>query len=195
MPWKVRHELCDGFKEPVFDMPRNTKTLYAAGGEGFNDTTRGWMNEMLIPTLEGVGFNVISPWELTEFDEINQVEHMPSGAERERAAKALRQRVADRNHRGMEQADFMIASLEGPVVDDGTAAEIGAFVMMHKSRVSPPPTVVGYRTDLRRIGDLGGIVNLQVEYYIDISHGRIVESFNSLYQSAVDLMRDGRLTP
>jgi len=48
---------------------------------------------------------------------------------------------------GLEAADVLLALLEGPQVDDGTAWEIGYFYARRQGRIC------GIRTDLRRAGE------------------------------------------
>jgi nucleoside 2-deoxyribosyltransferase len=61
----------------------------------------------------------------------------------------------------------MLAVLDGPDVDSGTAAEIGYAA---KAGL----VIVGLRTDTRRTGDNEGVVvNLQVEYFIRASGGSV----------------------
>jgi len=48
---------------------------------------------------------------------------------------------------GLEAADVLVALLEGPQVDDGTAWEIGYFYARRQGRIC------GIRTDLRRAGE------------------------------------------
>ncbi len=61
------------------------------------------------------------------------------------------------NLQAMNQCDLMVAMLDGPQVDDGTAWEIGYFF-------SSGRTVLGLRTDLRRAGEFDtSRVNLMVE--------------------------------
>lgn len=65
-------------------------------------------------------------------------------------------------------ADGMLAVLDGPDVDSGTASEIGFASALGKP-------IVGLRTDLRPAGDNDGvIVNLQVEYFVRVTGGPIV---------------------
>jgi nucleoside 2-deoxyribosyltransferase len=68
----------------------------------------------------------------------------------------------------------MIAILDGPDVDSGTAAEIGYAFARGK-------LIVGYRGDFRLSADNeGSIVNLQVEYFIRESGGAIVSRYEDL---------------
>ena len=54
----------------------------------------------------------------------------------------------------------MIALLDGPQVDDGTAWEIGYFY----SKRSPEQKIVGIRTDFMRAGEsVGAVANAMIE--------------------------------
>src|SRR5215467_4949303 len=78
---------------------------------------------------------------------------------------------------GVETADAVLAVLDGPAVDDGTACEIGLF---HGLRQRDPERkgVVGLLTDLRaeRRGDFA--INLFVRGCIDASGGAVVGSLD-----------------
>jgi len=64
--------------------------------------------------------------------------------------------------------------LDGPDVDSGTAAEIGYAFARGK-------LIVGYRGDSRVSADNeGGVVNLQVEFFIRASGGTIVDRYEDL---------------
>ena len=64
--------------------------------------------------------------------------------------------------------------LDGTDVDSGTAAEIGYAFAKNK-------LIIGYRGDFRLSADNeGGIVNLQVEYFIRASGGDIITKLNDL---------------
>ncbi len=61
------------------------------------------------------------------------------------------------NLQAMNECDFMVAILDGPQVDDGTAWEIGYFFSQGKR-------IIGIRTDFRRAGEAEkSRVNLMVE--------------------------------
>jgi nucleoside 2-deoxyribosyltransferase len=79
--------------------------------------------------------------------------------------------------RGVEEADAMLAVLDGPAVDDGTACEIGLF---HGLRQHDPwrKGVVGLLTDLR--GERRGAfaTNLFVRGCIEATGGAVVGSLD-----------------
>ena len=69
----------------------------------------------------------------------------------------------------------MIAALDGPDIDSGTAAEIGYAA---KRGI----WIIGYRSDKRLSGETGQLlVNLQVEYFMrKLGRGTIVSSLRDL---------------
>ncbi len=61
------------------------------------------------------------------------------------------------NLQALNESDIMVALLDGPQVDDGTAWEIGYFFSQGKA-------VIGLRTDFRRAGETDASrVNLMIE--------------------------------
>ena len=84
---------------------------------------------------------------------------------------------------GIEGADAMLAILDGPSVDDGTACEIGMFHALMQSDPSKKD-IVGLLTDIRGMrGETPG-VNLFVQGVIE-DVGRIVGSI----EEARDLLK------
>jgi hypothetical protein len=74
---------------------------------------------------------------------------------------------------GLGPANAVLALLDGPMVDDGTACEIGIFYGLQQS----DPTkkgIVGLLTDLRGTRGESSGVNLFVEGCIEASGGEIV---------------------
>jgi hypothetical protein len=87
---------------------------------------------------------------------------------------------------GIEGADAVLAILDGPMVDDGTACEIGMFHALMQSDASKRG-IVGLLTDLRGLrGETHG-VNLFVKGVIE-DVGQIVESFDG----ALEVLRGWR---
>ncbi len=78
---------------------------------------------------------------------------------------------------GVEWAEAVLAVLDGPSVDDGTACEIGLFHGL-KQRDPERKGVVGLLTDLRgeRRGDFA--TNLFVRGCIDAGGGAVVDSLD-----------------
>jgi len=74
----------------------------------------------------------------------------------------------------IHDSDTIVAVLDGIDVDSGTAAEIG-YGFARGLRV------YGLRTDFRMTGENeGGLVNLQVRYFIDASGGTVVTTIGDL---------------
>jgi hypothetical protein len=78
---------------------------------------------------------------------------------------------------GVVDADAVLAVLDGPSVDDGTACEIGLFYGL-KQRDPERSGVVGLLTDLRgeRRGEFA--INLFVRGCIDATGGAVVDSLD-----------------
>ena len=78
---------------------------------------------------------------------------------------------------GLASAHAVLALLDGPMVDDGTACEIGIFYALMQS----DPTkkgVVGLLTDLRGTRGESSGLNLFVEGCIEATGGEVVSSFD-----------------
>jgi len=87
---------------------------------------------------------------------------------------------------GIERADAMLAMLDGPSVDDGTACEIGMFHALMQSDPSKKG-IVGLLTDIRGMRGESTGVNLFVQGAIE-DVGRIVASI----EEARDVLRAWR---
>ena len=90
---------------------------------------------------------------------------------------------------GVEWADAVLAVLDGPVIDDGTACEIGLFHGL-KQRDPERKGVVGLLTDLRaeRQGEFA--LNLFVRGCIDAGGGTVVDSLDDAL-AILDRWRSG----
>ena len=87
---------------------------------------------------------------------------------------------------GIEGADAMLAILDGPMVDDGTACEIGMFHALMQADPSKKG-IVGLLTDMRGTRGESTGLNLFVQGAIE-DVGRIVASI----EDARDLLRAWR---
>jgi hypothetical protein len=80
---------------------------------------------------------------------------------------------------GVEGADAMVAILDGPSVDDGTACEIGMFHALMQSDDSKKG-IVGLLTDIRGLRGESTGINLFVQGVIEDA-GVIVDSFDAAH--------------
>jgi len=78
---------------------------------------------------------------------------------------------------GVESADAVLAVLDGPSIDDGTACEIGLFHGL-KQRDPERQGVVGLLTDLRAERQGKFALNLFVRGCIEAGGGSVVDSFD-----------------
>jgi len=148
--------------------------IYLAGPLGFSEAGRHFYNAVLIPHVQGLGYEVLDPWTLTASGRIETVQSMPYGAAKREAWRKLNLEMGATNRAAIDAARGVVAVLDGTDVDSGTAAEIGYAFARGK-------LIVGYRGDFRLSADNeGSIVNLQVEYFIRESGGTIVERYEDL---------------
>ena len=108
---------------------------------------------------------------------IEMVRTMPDGPARRDAWRELNREIGANNRAAIDAAQGMVAILDGADVDSGTAAEIGYAFAAGK-------LIVGYRGDSRvSVDNEGGLVNLQVEFFIRQSGGTIVTRYEDLEPS------------
>ena len=88
--------------------------------------------------------------------------------------REINHQIGEQNANLIRSADLMVAVLYGSDVDSGTAGEIGFAFALGKP-------IWGLRGDIRLGGDnLGCRINLQVEYFINASGGKILYSLADL---------------
>ena len=156
------------------------KRIYMASPLGFAASTRLFMEEAVRRLGEVVA--VENPWDDVRFvDEFAEIEMLDTYSERVSRLQAINMELGRTNAERIDRSDAVFAMLDGVDVDSGTAAEIGYAYAKGKM-------VFGLRTDFRLAGDnIGATVNLQVEYFIVSSGGRVVTSLDEFITCARDL--------
>ena len=141
---------------------------YLASPLGFTASTTAFMAELKAALSELV--IVENPWDFGGPElsaAFTQAHGLIRHDQRRAALHALNSRIAAKNEEAIRRCDLVIAVLDGVDVDSGTASEIGFAYGLGKPSL-------GLRTDSRLAGDnLGAVVNLQVEYWIEASGGAI----------------------
>lgn len=135
--------------------------VYLAGPLGFSVATKQWYDAVLVPAVRDAGHDVLDPWADADAPaQFAAAGRLEDRMERAAAFRAVNERLAAANETMIRAADAVLAVLDGPDVDSGTAAEIG-----FAAALGTP--VVGLRLDVRRTGDNEGTtVNLQVEHWL-----------------------------
>ncbi|MDQ1497503.1 MAG: hypothetical protein QOI86_843 [Actinomycetota bacterium] len=146
-------------------------TVYVASPLGFNEPGRHWAAEVLHPALAAAGWAVLDPW-VDEAGAVAATLALPPGPARLEALAGMSRTIGARNRRLLAEARAVLAVLDGPDVDSGTAAEIGW------AAASGVP-VIGLRTDFRLADHEAARVNLQVEDFIVVSGGMLVSSLDA----------------
>ncbi len=146
--------------------------IYTAGPLGFSEAGRAFHLEM-VKQLTDLKHEVLDPWTFAP-KKIAKVLAMPYGKARRDAWLRLNPLIGAANQALIDQADVIVAVLDGVDVDSGTAAEIGYGFARGKK-------ILGYRGDFRLAADNeGSLVNLQVEYFIRASGGTIITTIDDL---------------
>jgi nucleoside 2-deoxyribosyltransferase len=104
--------------------------IYVAGPL-FSEAERAWLDGLAV-TLRGEGFDCFVPHE--HFDRI---------------ARLTPEEVYRVDGDGLRSSNVLLAWLDGPMIDDGTAAEIGAFAELVRADPARYRGIVGIVTDLR----------------------------------------------
>ena len=139
--------------------------LYLAGPL-FSEAERSWLDG-LAARLRAEGFDCFVPHE--EFAELTDV---------------TLERVYSIDSAGLRSANAMVAWLDGPIVDDGTACEIGMFAELVRSGGARYRGIVAISTDIRvarrrQQNVVGGGMNLFVGGAIE-SCGRVVHTVDDV---------------
>lgn len=166
--------------------PQDWKTVgvdvYIASPLGFSPAT-GPFYSHLLAELRGAGIRPLDPWEnvgpVATALEINEYEV------RQKALRDANTSIGRENVALLDRAAAVLAILDGPDVDSGTAAEIGWAA----ARSLP---IVGWRGDLRATGDNeGAVINIQVEYFIRTSGGLITRDLQMAIRAVANLAEKG----
>ena len=152
-------------------------SIYLASPLGFAESTRAFMDDLAARLRAHVVVN--NPWDLpVTGDPFGDVMAIDSVRDRDHRLAEINRSLGARNRDAIDASDGLFAILDGVDVDSGTAAEIGYGFARGKY-------ICGLRTDFRLAGDNpGSIVNLQVEYFILESGGRIVTTSEHLVELA-----------
>ena len=146
--------------------------LYVAGPL-FSEAERAWL-DALAARLRAEGFDCFVPHE-----------NFP------KLADVTVEDVYRIDSEGLRSSNALVAWLDGPIVDDGTACEIGMFAELARSDGDRYRGIVAITTDIRlerrRAGNVvGGGMNLFVGGAIE-SHGRICHTVDEVVSALREL--------
>ncbi len=162
-------------------MESKQNKIYLAGPYGFSEI--GQTGISIIMKLISKYFQIIDPFEQSKLmgekifhlqQKLNNNRGMINYNQIREKLIELNQKIGLINAKSINSVDFVIAILDGTDIDSGTAAEIGYAYGLGKK-------IYGYRGDFRNCGDnFGSQINIQVEYFIIASGGKIFFSLNDL---------------
>jgi nucleoside 2-deoxyribosyltransferase len=154
--------------------------VYVASPLGFSEPGRHYLATVLHPRLRAGGWEILDPWE-DATGTVAATLALPPGSGRLEALLEMSRAIGHRNRSMLAAADAVLAVLDGPDADSGTAAEIGWAA----ARGTP---VVGWRSDFRLADHEAARVNLQVEDFVLVSGGTMVISLDDAV-AALDRLR------
>ncbi len=154
-----------------------TKSIYLASPLGFAASTRPFMDSLAGRLRKHL--RVINPWDDQRFAaDFAELASVDSVSERSARFQVINTELGRSNTASIDAVDGVFAILDGVDVDSGTAAEIGYAFARGKY-------VAGLRSDFRLAGDNpGSIVNLQVQYFIEESGGKVVTDVDDFIELA-----------
>jgi len=162
--------------------------IYLASPYGFSESTKRFLED-LRTQLRSAGHNVKDPWELDD-KYLAALRIRAEGLSPQRRIAELQKinrKIARINSKAICDSEIVVACLDGPDVDSGTASEIG-FAFAHKKKI------FGYRGDFRLTGENeAALVNMQVQYWIEKSKGRILRTVPDLLAALTETKQDRRL--
>jgi len=151
-----------------------TTKIYVASPLGFSEAGSLFMYSKIIPIIKSMGYEVLDPWNLTDKKLIQSALDLPYGEKKRDKWRENNPIIGKNNEKAIRESDGLFAVLDGTDVDSGTASEIGLAYGLGKK-------ILGYRGDFRLCSDNeGSIVNLQVEYFINESGGKIITQISEL---------------
>lgn len=146
------------------------RAVYVASPLGFSAVGRLYYRDILLPAVKAEGLRPLDPWAPKHARDsgLASALKLPIGDERIARLSHANHAAAERNFELINEADGLLAVVDGNDIDSGTAAEIGAASALNKP-------IVALRTDFRSMGDNDGSpINLQVEFFVTRSGGTLV---------------------
>lgn len=163
----------------------NPGAVYLAGPSGFFEAGLLWHQTVVVPAVERAGLVPVDPWADASPTRAIMTS-MEFGPERRAALERENQRQCRQNLELVDKSMAILASLDGPDVDSGTALEIGYGF-------AGGLLIVGLRTDSRLSGDNEGArVNLMLETCILDSGGILTSSVDQAVAFLVDRLLVGQ---
>jgi nucleoside 2-deoxyribosyltransferase len=149
-------------------------SLYVASPFGFSEAGREFYYGKFLPVIQNKRFRILDPWKLTPQEIIDPILRMPLGPEQKKAFEQLKMRVGSTNEKAIRSSNGIVAVLDGTDVDSGVAGEVSFGYGIGK-------TTLGYRNDFRLASEnIGSKVNMQIEYFIIASDGKITGNLEEL---------------
>lgn len=147
-----------------------------------------WHKTVVVPKVVAAGLTPKDPW-VNQSAITGVIDAMEFGPERRTALQKANLAQGRYDLHLIRESQAILASLDGPDVDSGTAVEIGYGFGLDL-------LIVGLRTDIRRSGDNeGSIVNAMIETCVVDSDGILTDSLDTAVTFIADYLDVGAGSP
>jgi nucleoside 2-deoxyribosyltransferase len=150
---------------PAAARPPDLPRCYVASPFGFTEAGRDYYRRIYLPALSTV-VDPVDPWALTSAAEL-------SAAVAEGRQSEIAVTIGRRNAEAIRSCALLAAYLDGQEPDSGTVSELGFAAGLGLA-------CFGLRSDLRRNGEAGAALNLQVQAFIIDSGGTLAAGLQEL---------------
>jgi len=150
---------------PAAARPPDLPRCYVASPFGFTEAGREYYRRVYLPALSTV-VDAVDPWALTSEAEL-------SAAVAEGRQSEIAVTIGRRNAEAIRSCALLAAYLDGQEPDSGTVSELGFAAGLGLA-------CFGLRSDLRRNGEAGAALNLQVQAFIIDSGGTLAAGLQEL---------------
>jgi nucleoside 2-deoxyribosyltransferase len=151
--------------QSIADRRTGLPRCYVASPLGFTEAGRDYYRRVYLPALATV-VSPVDPWALTS--EAENGAAIAEGRQREMALT-----IGRRNAEAIRSSELLVAYLDGQEPDSGTVAELGYGAALGL-------VCFGLRSDLRRHGEEGVALNLQLEAFVIENGGEVVAGLDEL---------------
>lgn len=171
-------------------MKRGKIGIYVASPCGFcPESYAPGLRKIIIPAIQKADrrIKVINPWDVDYSKQLKKAEQIGNRSKRVERFHELDMIMGRGNRDMIDESRAMVAVLNGNDVDSGVAAEI-----VYAAAKGKP--VLGYRDDFRPAGENEGTrVNLQLQYFIEMSGGWIVNSADKIPKDLRRMLRNAKI--
>ena len=160
------------------------KKIYLASPYGFSESGQYFMKEVMIPMLKE-NYEILNPWDMIPEFMAKFAEAMKIQDPEEKMKRwwEILDSTPDHDLGMVDEADFLLAVLDGADADSGVALEVGYAYAKGKP-------MLGYRSDTRQAGEIPPLkVNVMIECCIRKTGGQVCTANPTTGTTALDELK------